>query len=126
MISYWKMEYTQRRGFVRFSIVDKQVDQVIGTFEVFHRDSQEDPYTDCGLLRLDLGSDYEREPVICQLLELMLPHFYDWFHCSIIATKSPDYAVHRCRALETLGFRRSDDPLVSHNKKRYYYDYWVK
>ena len=35
-IRYWFFEY-ERKGFVRWSIVDKATQQVIGTIEVFYR-----------------------------------------------------------------------------------------
>lgn len=48
-INYWLYEY-DREGFVRWAIVSKETDEVIGTIELFHRDA-EDYFTDCGLLR---------------------------------------------------------------------------
>ncbi|MDE5867745.1 MAG: hypothetical protein K2H02_02255, partial [Anaeroplasmataceae bacterium] len=58
-IKYWLMEYHDTNGFVRFSIYDKKRDKIIGTIEMFHRTAN-DFYTNCGLLRLDLGSSYEK------------------------------------------------------------------
>ena len=54
MIRMWRLSY-EERGFVRWSIVDKQGGCVIGTIELFHRDAA-DYFTDCGLLRLDIRS----------------------------------------------------------------------
>lgn len=121
-IAAWKHEYA-KRGFVRLSIVDQATQQVIGTFEIFRRISENDRYTDCGLLRMDLRSDYEKTEVIATLLSLMLPHFQRWFSCTVIATKSRNYAIARNRALTALGFSRSDAPLRT--PQRDYYDYWV-
>ena len=36
----------------------KETHEAIGTIELFHRDAA-DYFTDCGLLRLDIRSDYE-------------------------------------------------------------------
>lgn len=56
-LHYWKFEY-DRNGFVRWSIIDKRDNTVIGTIELFHRESK-DYFNNCGLLHLDLRSDYE-------------------------------------------------------------------
>ena len=48
----------------------------IGTIELFHRDSK-DYFNRCGLLRLDLKSDY------------------DLFDCDMVATKIPTFAGER-------------------------------
>ena len=46
-VSYWLWEY-ERRGFVRWGIFNHKEEEVIGTVELFHRDS-EDYFKDCGL-----------------------------------------------------------------------------
>lgn len=69
-IDYWKFEY-DRKGFVRWSIIDKDINEVIGTIELFHRNS-EDYFNNCGLLRLDLKSDYEEEEIIINILSLII------------------------------------------------------
>src|SRR5574344_1359742 len=58
-IKFWLQEYHENRGFVRFSIIDKKADRAIGTIEMYHRKSS-DFYNDCGLLRIDVRSDYEK------------------------------------------------------------------
>lgn len=59
MIGAWQGEY-ERQGFVRWSIIDKNIHQAIGTIELFNRQA-DDYFNNCGLLRLDLRSDYEHE-----------------------------------------------------------------
>ena len=51
-IRYWKWEY-DRKGFVRWSIVEKENGRAVGTIELFNRQAQ-DYFDNCGLLRLDL------------------------------------------------------------------------
>ncbi len=57
---------------------------------------------------------------------MMLPSFFEWFECERVATKSANYAVMRNAALKELGFVLSEDALISSDKTRKYYDYWVK
>lgn len=123
-IKYWLFEYYENKGFVRFSIVDKKNGKVIGTIEIFRREA-EDFYNDCGILRLDVRSDYEKAEAIYDILSLIAEPFYDWFGCSMIATKAPLYAVERIEALKKAGFRKSEEPLIGHHQQIAYYDYWV-
>ncbi len=124
-IKYWLMEYRETRGFVRFSIVDKKKGKVIGTIEMFKRKSQ-DYYNQCGVLRLDIRSDYEKSDFIVAILSLCIDSFYDWFECSAIITKAALYAVERIEALQELNFVRSEEPLIGHNQKLSYNDYWIR
>ena len=123
-IKYWLIEYHENRGFVRFSIDDKKTGKTVGTIEMFRREA-EDYFTDCGILRLDLRSDYERAEPVYDILSLVIKPFYIWFGCSKIATKAPVYAIERIEALKKAGFIRSEEPLIGHQKNISYYDYWV-
>ena len=58
-IAFWKREY-QSRYYVRWAIIDKNANCAIGTIELFNRKAN-DYFNDCGLLRLDLRSDYEKQ-----------------------------------------------------------------
>lgn len=123
-VKYWLIEYHENRGFVRFTIVDRKKGKAVGTIEMFRREA-EDYYDDCGILRLDVGSVCEKTEVIYGVLSLVTEPFFDWFGCSKIATKAPVYAVDRIEALKKAGFVKSDEPLIGHDKKTLYYDYWV-
>lgn len=116
-IDYWKFEYN-RRGFVRWSIVDKSKKIVIGTIELFHREAQ-DYFTECGLLRLDLRSDYEQAEEIKSILTLILSNTFDLFKCNKIATKAIPEALERITALKELGFKYSNEKLVGHDGTLY-------
>ncbi len=122
-IKYWLIEYHEYKGFVRFSILDKQENQVIGTIEMFKREAK-DFFTNCGLLRLDLRRDYENQNCIEQILGLITVPFFTWFNCDKIATKAPIFAVERIEALKKAGYLKSEEILIGHDGKQYY-DYWI-
>lgn len=123
-IKYWLIEYHETRGFVRFSIVNKRKEKVIGTIEMFTRKS-EDYYNDYGILRLDVRSDCERTEMIYDILSLIITPFYNWFGCSRIATKAAVYAIDRIEALKKIGFTKSAEPLIGWYQNIAYYDYWI-
>lgn len=116
-IEFWLFEY-QRHGFVRWSIEDKFANEVIGTIELFHRDGN-DFFTNCGLLRLDLRSDYENKQEIKSIISLILEPAYELFDCDKVATKAVPDATERRKALEELGFIMSNEKLVGHEGIQY-------
>lgn len=106
-IEYWFWEYN-RQGFVRWAIVSKASNEAIGTIELFHRDAG-DYFTNCGLLRLDIRSDYEIASEIIKILNSIIEPSYTLFHCDKIATKAIISATERILALEGLGFKLSSE-----------------
>lgn len=122
-IEFWLYSY-EKKYFVRWSIVDQLNNKVIGTIELFHRDSN-DYYTNCGLLRIDLKSSYEKKLEIVSILNLLIPETYEAFNCSMIATKVNEYAYERKVALESLGFILKENKLIGHDGTEYS-GYWVK
>lgn len=124
VIRYWLLEY-ENKGFVRFSIVDKTKNTVVGTIELFNRKA-DDYFNDCGLLRLDLHFDYENSGDIADILSLITEPAFELFHCSMIATKAPVYAVDRIAALKETGFVLSNECLLGTYDQKAYYGYWVK
>ena len=123
-IEYWFWEYG-RKGFVRWAVIDKQNNEAIGTIELFHRKAN-DYFTNCGLLRLDLRSDYETQVEIEKILSLIIPHTYDLFHCDKIATKAIPDASERIKALENLSFIPSNEKLIGHDGTEYDFYYVLK
>ncbi|WP_313071051.1 GNAT family N-acetyltransferase [Lacrimispora sp.] len=121
-IRFWILEYEKKR-YVRWTIFGKEKGEVVGTIELFHRDST-DYFHDCGLLRLDLRSDYERKEVITDILSLMIPNTWDRFHCEFIATKAMKEAGNRIEALNQLGFSPTTHKLIGHDGTEYG-DYFV-
>ena len=90
-VDFWLLAYEQK-AFVRWAILDKKLSRAIGTIELFNRRA-EDYFNDCGLLRLDLRSDYEQRESIREILSLIAPHAFELFGCRMIATKIPPYAA---------------------------------
>jgi len=116
-IEYWLWEY-KRQGFVRWTIVSKATNEAIGTIELFHREA-DDYFTNCGLLRLDIRSDYEIASEIVSILKLIIEHTYTLFHCDKIATKGITSATERISALRSLGFKLSEEKLIGHDGTEY-------
>jgi hypothetical protein len=123
MIHYWLLEYHEYKGFVRLSIVDKMLKQVIGTIEIFNRTAN-DYFTDCGLLRLDVRRDFEIKTKLSDILKMIQQPIFEWFNCKRIATKAPVYMVERLEALTQEGFVKSEESLIGADQKKYY-DYWI-
>ena len=123
-LDYWKFEY-DRKGFVRWSIIDKKDNAVIGTIELFHRESK-DYFNNCGLLRLDLRSDYETKANIIDILKLIIDKTYSLFECNMIAIKAPSFANERIKALKELDFLLSESKLIGHDGAEYSSYYYKK
>ena len=122
-VDFWQYSYREKY-FVRFSIIDKRANNTaVGTIELFHREAH-DFYAHCGLLRLDLRSDYEKADFITETLGLILPMIYELFHCDMIATKAIEGARERIQALSKLGFQTSEKPLIGGQDGREYYSYF--
>ena len=133
-IDFWLWAY-QDKGFVRWAIIDKKAKQAIGTIELFNRgrndedqDSQSAPkdyFNNCGLLRLDLRSDYERSSSIREIMSLIVPPTFELFACQMIATKIPPFATQRRDAAEQLGFAATEEKLIGGDDHKAYTDYFV-
>lgn len=121
-IAYWLWEY-ERKGFVRWSIIDKTTNEAVGTIELFKRKS-DDYFNACGLLRLDLRSDYEKQKFIINIMSLIFTPTFNLFHCSKIATKAVPAATERINALKDIGFALSEKKLIGHDGIAYN-DYFV-
>ena len=122
-VDFWLESYREK-WFVRWVIVDQQTKEAVGTIELFHRQAA-DFFDNCGLLRLDLRSDYENVAHIQEVLSLIVPPAYDLFCCRMIATKAISSATQRKLALEMHGFEATEKALVGHDGTRYT-DYYVK
>lgn len=116
-IKYWLWEYG-RKGFVRLTIVDKSSDKAIGTIELFRRKA-DDYFTDCGLLRLDLRSDYEKADIIENILSLITQPTFTLFNCDKIATKAIEAAEERRKALTNCRFSLYFEKLIGHDGTPY-------
>lgn len=109
-IGFWLEEYSKKK-YVRFAVVDKQLNKAIGSIEIFGGDY--------GVLRVDLQSYYEKECYIFELLELSNKYFYEVFETDNIIIKAIPKAKQRISALIDSGF--SPD-----TKFRPNLDYYIK
>lgn len=128
-IEFWLRAY-MGRGFVRWAIVDRHMGETIGTIELFNRralDGQKprDYFNECGLLRLDIRSDYEETEKIKEILSLIVPPAFELFVCQMIATKIPPAATERKKAAEQMGFKLSEEKLIGGEDDKVYGDYYV-
>ena len=121
-IGFWHMAY-ENGWFVRMSIIDKGVKAVIGTVELCVRVS-EDTFDNMGILRVDVRSDYEQEDVLYDIFSLVTPELEEMLGCKGALTKAPIYAVDRVKAIQKVGFTKSEQMLIG--KTGYAYDgYWT-
>ena len=121
-IDFWLYSYEQGY-FVRWSIIDKHSGKSIGTIEMFHRPT-DGSFGEVGLIRLDVGSTYEKSDVLQEILSLIIPPAYQLFDCSEIISKVPLYAVERAQAFGNFGFVKTDTHLIGSNDAYAYKDYW--
>ena len=121
-IGFWHMSY-ENGWFVRLSIVDKATTSIIGTVELCLRVS-DDEFNNMGILRVDVRSDYEEEKVLYDIFALITPKLDDMLGCKGVLTKAPIYAVERIKAIQKVGFTKSEHTLIG--KTGYAYDgYWT-
>ena len=118
-LGFWKMSY-DNGWFVRFSIEDKTIGCVIGTVELCLRDSE-----NVAVLRIDVRSDYEQEPFLYEIAEVITPQIPGYFGCEATITKAPIYAVERIKALQRFGFTKREKYLIGENGFAYdgYWEY---
>lgn len=121
-IEFWLTSY-KNRWFVRWTIVDKKTNKGIGSIELFHRVAEDD-LNHVGVLRLDLGSAYEKADVLYKIMCLIVPTAYEMFECEEIVMKVPLYAVERSEAAKRIGFKKTERLLVGTMDGYAYKDYW--
>ena len=121
-INFWHMSY-ENGWFVRLSIIDKAISNLIGTVDLCLRVS-EDEFNNMGILRVDMRSDYERENALYDIFALITPNLEEMLGCKGVLTKAPIYAVERIKAIQKVGFTKSEHLLIG--KTGYAYDgYWT-
>jgi predicted amidohydrolase/RimJ/RimL family protein N-acetyltransferase len=117
-IELWEFSY-KARSFVRWTVSLSGTGEKIGTVEMFGRTS--DPELgNFGILRVDLRSDHETQPVIIELLEIAKKYFFDAFTVDTILTKAIPAAETRVKALLQQGY----EPFKGDPTR--FVDYYVK
>ena len=121
-IDFWLFSYDSGY-FVRWAIVYKKANEAIGTIELFTREDTVEEYDNCGLLRLDLRSDFEKADVITEILSLITEFVFDLFGDKVV-TKVRNDAVERLDAIKHLGFARPKVGLKG-NQGEIFTDYYI-
>lgn len=121
-VKFWLFSYHEHY-FVRFTVIDKSVNKAVGTVEIFRRDS-DDKFDGDGVLRLDVKSGYEEENILYDILSVIVPYAFGMIDCTEIITKVPCYAVERIKAVQKLGFIKSENFMVGTHDGYAYKDYW--
>lgn len=121
-IDFWIYSYNQK-FFVRWAIIDKQIEEAVGTIELFHRIAEDD-FNHVGVLRLDARSDYEKSEIINELLSIIISPAFVLFDCTEIISKAPVYAIERMDAFSKYGFEKSESMLEGTMDHYLYKDYW--
>lgn len=122
-MDFWRTSWEQG-WFVRWAIALRS--EVIGTVELCRREeSPDDPYSGMGILRVDVGSAWEKSDVLAAVMDALLPDAYALLNCRTLMTKAAPYAVARVATLTECGFVRSDKPVMGHHGERFEY-YWVR
>lgn len=121
-IDFWLWSY-QQRYFVRWTIIDKVDNSAVGTIEVFNR-CAEDHFNNCGLIRLDMRSDYEDSETIHRILSMIIADLYKLFGCDMFAAKAVPQARERIEALLRMGFVKSKYLLIGSHDGKSYDDYY--
>ena len=102
-IKFWLDAY-ENKYYVRFSIVDKEINKATGTIEFFAKQDNTENTGKVGVLRLDLSSKYEKESIIIEILNMIEQNFYDCFEVESIITKAIPEAKERIKALKIIGY----------------------
>ena len=81
-------------------------------------------FGNCSQKVLDVRSDYEQESALCDVFSLVTPKIEEMLGCKGVLTKAPIYAVERIKAIQKVGFIKSEHLLIG--KTGYAYDgYWT-
>lgn len=117
-IDFWSFSYANKY-FVRWTIIWNETKERIGTVEMVHRRA-EDEYDHYGVLRIDLKSRYETQPVIKEILEIADENFFAAFDVQAILTKAIPSASERILCLLQNGYQPLNRKVVVYD------DYFVR
>lgn len=93
-IKLWLDSYNNK-SFIRFSIINKTNDNVVGTVEMFGGNH--------GVLRIDIMPEFERESYLCEIFEIA-DRFFNDFSCVHIVSKAIPEATERIKVLIKCGY----------------------
>jgi [ribosomal protein S5]-alanine N-acetyltransferase len=114
---FWDFSY-KNKYFVRWTVILNHTKEKIGTIEMFHRIA-DDEFNHYGILRIDLQSDFETQPIIDEILEIVNENFYNAFDVKAILTKAIPDAAERITSLVKKGYQPINRKLMIYD------DYFV-
>ncbi len=117
-IDFWNFSY-KNRYFVRWTVSLNDINEKIGTIEMFNRGS-EDEFNCYGVLRIDLQSKYEKQKYIDDILEIANENFFELFNVNYIITKAITDASERILSL------KNKDYVPLNKKIMGYDDYFIR
>lgn len=118
VVDYWLKAY-RIRDYVRWTVLDQRKSRIIGTVELCPAREQVVEGKKIGILRIDLHSDYEQEPMLLELLHALNDHLYEDFGLYALLSKFWPEAAARVRVAERLGFV----PISGHHQIPFPYYY---
>ncbi|GAA0180930.1 hypothetical protein SH2C18_35400 [Clostridium sediminicola] len=116
-IDFWNFSYKSKH-FVRWTVILNDTKEKIGTIEMFHRIA-DDEFNHYGVLRIDLQSNYETQPIIDEVLGIVNENFYKAFDVKAILTKAISDATERIGSLVQKGYQSMDKKFMTYD------DYFV-
>ena len=102
-VEYWLSRY-EARDFVRWSVLDKRTGLLVGTIEVCPSLKYAVDGRKMGILRIDLKSEYERWPVLKELMDVLICHIYENFEVASIIMKVQKDAGERQKLIKEYQF----------------------
>lgn len=102
-INFWDFSY-KNKYFVRWTVILNDTGEKVGTVEMFHRVA-DDEFNHYGVLRIDLQSNYEIQPILNEIIEIADENFYRGFDVKAILTKAIPGAAQRITSLMGKGYQ---------------------
>ena len=102
-VEYWLSRY-EARDFVRWSIQDKDTKSLIGTVEVCPSLKYAVDGKMMGILRIDLKSEYEKQAVLEELMDILMVHIYEDFQVASVIMKIQKDAEERPKLIKKYQF----------------------
>lgn len=122
-IEFWDFSY-KNKYFIRWTVIMNDTSEKVGTIEMFHR-TADDEFNHYGLLRIDLQSNYETQPIIDEILDIAHENFYKAFNVKAILTKAVPNDSERIASLIkkrykpiNRKFMKYDDYYINHQSKQ--------
>lgn len=112
-INFWNYSY-KNKYFVRWTIIINDTNEKIGTIEMFHRIA-DDEFNHHGVLRIDLQSNFEIQPIIDEVLEIVNENFYKVFDVKAILTKATPSATERISSLTQNEYNPINKQLITYD-----------